>query len=284
MAGAVRLAAASVVGALGLLTLFLLREGAAVWVQVGPGHFLLGQEWAPLAAPPRLGIRPLLLGSALVGALAAVVAVGLGLLAAIYLAEEAPPRLAGLAAPLIALLAATPSVVMGFLGLQVVAPLVQRLGGAPTGQSALAAAVVVGVMALPTVVALGQDALRAVPMSLREASLALGADRLHTLTRAVLPAAAPGLAAAAVLGLGRVVGETMVVLMLAGNAPQAPASPLDPVATLPAVIAAEMGETVRGSTHQAALFAMGLVLLAVTWALYTVAGWLGLGGGGQGRP
>lgn len=251
---------------------FLVREGGPGFAAGGGLRaFLLGTHWYPISSPPQFGILPLLLGSLLVTAGAAAAAVPLGMAVAVYLAEVAPPWLAEVLKPAIELLASVPSVVIGFVGIAIVAPAVKAAFGLQTGFTALTGSLVLAVMALPTIVSISEDALRAVPGSYREASLALGVTDWETILHALLPAARPGLVAAAMLGVGRVVGETMAVMMLTGNAAVMPTSFLQSVRTMTATVAAEMGETVHGSAHYHALFGIGLVLFLITFLINLTA-------------
>jgi phosphate transport system permease protein len=173
--------------------------------------------------------------------------------------------------PLIEILAGIPSIIFGFFGMIIVAPFIQNLLGVPSGLNAFTASLILGIMATPTVASLAEDALSFVPRSFREASLALGANRWQTLTRVVMPAAGSGISTAIILGIGRAVGETMVVLMVAGGAAVMPGSIFDPVRPMTATIAAEMGETVMGSAHYSAIFTIGLILFFITLAINIIA-------------
>jgi phosphate transport system permease protein len=211
----------------------------------------------------------MIVGSAVVTTGALALGVPLGIACAIVLAEMAPPRLRRILKPAIEMLAGIPSVVYGFMGIVVVMPWIRQNLGGP-GASALAGAVILGVMILPTIIAISLDALQAVPRSYREGSLAMGATQWQTIRRVVLPAARSGIVAAVILGMGRAVGETMAVVMVAGNAVQFPGSPLQPVRTLTANLALEMGYA--SGDHRAALFATGIVLFLIVVVLNSVAG------------
>ncbi|MFA7564985.1 MAG: phosphate ABC transporter permease subunit PstC, partial [Candidatus Neomarinimicrobiota bacterium] len=195
--------------------------------------------------------------------------VGIG--SALFLHEIAGFRLRSILKPIIEILAGIPSIVYGFFGMVIIAPFLQNLLDIPIGQCALTASLILGVMAVPTVCSLAEDALNFVPKSFREASYALGANRWQTLTRVIIPAAGSGISTAIILGMSRVVGETMTVLMVAGGAAVIPKSYLDPVRPMTATIAAEMGEAVVGSPHYHALFAIGLVLFLITMAFNIIA-------------
>lgn len=260
------LLALSSVAILASITFFILREGAPLVYEVGLANFF-SSDWHPTAGS--YGISLMIVGSAAVTAGALAFGVPLGVACAIVLGEMAPPRARQVLKPAIEILAGVPSVVYGFMGIVVVMPLIRRHLGGP-GASALAAAVILGVMILPTIIAISLDALQAVPRSYREGSLAMGATQWQTIWRVVLPAARSGLVAAVILGMGRAVGETMAVVMVAGNAVQMPHSPLDPVRTLTANLALEMGYA--AGDHRAALFATGIVLFLLIIVLNALAG------------
>jgi len=261
-----RLVAFTSVAVLASITFFIVREGAPLIYRAGLGNFL-STDWHPTAG--RYGIALMIVGSAVVTAGALALGVPLGIACAIVLAEMAPHRARQILKPTIEILAGIPSVVYGFMGIVVVLPWIRRHLGGP-GASGLAAAVILGVMILPTIIAISLDALQAVPRSYREGSLAMGATQWQTIRRVVLPAARSGIVAAVILGMGRAVGETMAVVMVAGNAVQLPHSPLDPVRTLTANLALEMGYA--AGDHRAALFATGIVLFLVIVVLNSVAG------------
>jgi phosphate ABC transporter permease protein PstC len=262
---ALMLLAFSSITILALITLFIFREGAPLMARVGLGNFF-ATVWRP--GEGQFGIALMIVGSTVVTVGALVLGVPFGLACAIVLAEMAPGRARTLLKPVIEILAGIPSVVYGFIGIVVLLPWIRSHLGGP-GASALAASIILGIMVLPTIIGISIDALQAVPNSYREGSLAMGATRWQTIRRVVLPAARSGLVAAIILGMGRAVGETMAVIMVAGNSVQMPRSPLDPVRTLTANIALEMGYA--AGDHQAALFATGIVLFAIIMALNTVA-------------
>ncbi|MGE5552527.1 MAG: phosphate ABC transporter permease subunit PstC [Betaproteobacteria bacterium] len=249
-----------------VIGLFVAARGLPLLLSYGPWHFVSSSVWQPDKV--RFGIFPMIIGSLAVTGGALVIAVPLGVATAAFLAELAPARLARLLRPAVDLLAGIPSVVYGFVGLTMLVPWIRETFGGP-GFSVLAGSLLLGVMVLPTVVAISEDAIRAVPRSYREGSLALGATPWQTLTRVVLPAARPGIVAAAVLGMGRAIGETMAVLMVTGNVTALPNSPLAPTRTLTANIALEMGYA--SGRHQEALFATGIVLFVLIMALNTLA-------------
>jgi phosphate transport system permease protein len=239
--------------------------------------FLLGTAWYPTAEPaPQFGILALILGSLVVTLGAIVLALPVGLASAVYISEVAHPGIRTVLKPTIEVLAGIPSVVFGFFGLVVLVPFIQQLFDLNVGETALAGIIMLAIMALPTVISISEDALNAVPRSYREASYALGATRWQTIIRVVIPSALSGVTAAAMLGVGRAVGETMTVLMVTGNAAQIPTSILMPVRTLTATIAAELGEAPQGGAHYQALFAIGIVLFVMTFAINLVADLVGV--------
>jgi phosphate transport system permease protein len=254
-----------------LLFAFLLRSGLAVFGKVRLVDFLAGTKWHPISKPPLFGILPLILGSFAVTFGAAIISVPLGLASAIYIAEVAPPRVKEYLKVGIELIAAIPSVVIGFIGIVVLAPIVAKVFQLPSGLTALTASFMLALMAMPTTVSIAEDAISSVPRQYKEAALALGATHWQAIYKVILRAAAPGVLAAVMLGIGRVIGETMAVLMITGNSPQIPHTLLQPVRTLTATIAAEMGETMRGSSHYAALFAIGIVLFVIAFIINFLA-------------
>jgi phosphate transport system permease protein len=250
-----------------LIFLFLLKEGLAVFKAISPQAFLFGKSWYPISEPPQLGILPLILGSLLVTLGATLISVPIGVACAIYIAEIAPGNIKEILKTGIELLAAIPSVVLGFIGMVTLVPLVKNIFHLPTGLTALSGSIMLAFMAMPTIVSIAEDALYSVPKSFKEGALALGATHWQTIHRVILPAAASGILAAIMLGIGRVIGETMAVMMITGNAAVIPKTILQPVRTLTATIAAEMGEAVVGSEHFYALFAVGIVLFVISFAI-----------------
>ncbi|MCL6451557.1 MAG: phosphate ABC transporter permease subunit PstC, partial [Acetobacteraceae bacterium] len=259
--GVLRLVAFSALTILALITLFVAIEGMEAFARAGPLHLLLGSRWAPTQGD--FGLLSMVVGSLLVTAGALAVGVPLGVGCATFLSELARPSLARSVKPVLELLAAIPSVVYGFIGLVILVPLVRQLGG--PGFSVLTASIVLALMILPTVASISYDAIRAVPWAYREASLALGVTRWRTTRMVVWPACRSGLLTAVVLGMGRAIGETMAVIMVAGNSIAIPRSILDPVRTLTSNIALEMGYAT--GLHRRALFASGLVLFVIILCL-----------------
>ncbi len=250
---------------------FLLKEGFAFFKDFGVLKFITGKFWYPTSDPAQFGILPLIVGSILVTLGACVIAVPLGVMAALYISEIAPHGVRDILKSFVELMAAIPSVVIGFVGMVTLVPLVRTLFDVPTGLTAFAGSIMLAFMAMPTIVTISEDAIRSVPWQYKEGALALGATRWQTIRRIVLKAAMPGIIAAIMLGIGRVIGETMAVMMITGNAAHIPHSIFEPVRTMTATIAAEMGETVRGGMHYRALFAIGLVLFVITFVVNFVA-------------
>jgi len=248
----------------------LLKESLPFFTEVS-FFKLFGRSWYPTSIPPEFGMLPLIAASILVTVGAMVVCVPIGVGTALFIHEIATARQRAFLKPIIEILAGIPSIVYGFFGMVIVAPFLQNMLNIPTGLCAFTASLVLGVMATPTVASLAEDALSFVPRSFREASLALGANRWQTLTKVVVPAAGSGISTAIILGMGRAVGETMTVLMVAGGAAVIPKSIFDPVRPMTSTIAAEMGEAVMGSLHFNALFAIGLMLFLITLAINIIA-------------
>jgi phosphate transport system permease protein len=254
-----------------LIFLFLLKEGLAVFKIITPFKFLFGKSWYPISEPARLGILPLILGSLLVTLGAAIISIPIGVASAVYISEVAPLKMKEILKSGIELLAAIPSVVLGFIGMVTLVPWIKNTFHLPTGLTALSGSIMLAFMAMPTIVSIAEDALYAVPKSYKEGALALGATHWQTIYRVMLPAASSGILAAVMLGIGRVIGETMAVMMITGNSAILPHSILQPVRTLTATIAAEMGEAVVGGEHYFALFAIGIVLFIISFAINVTA-------------
>ncbi|GAB4275955.1 MAG: phosphate ABC transporter permease subunit PstC [Deferrisomatales bacterium] len=257
---------------LGGIFLLLLWQGAKAFREIPLLEFLTSIRWDPTSPEQaRYGILSMVASTALVtvGAMAITVPLGLGVAA--YLAEFAHPRVREVVKPAVEMLAGIPSVVVGFVGIVVLGPWLAEVFGLPNGLNALNGSILLAVMALPTAVSLSEDAFRSVPRDYRQASLALGASPWETLVRVTLPAAAPGITAAMMLAMGRVIGETMTVLMACGNAPAFPGGFLSPVRTMTATIAIELGEVPHGTAHYFALFAVGFALFCLSFAVNWVA-------------
>ncbi|MGE4299540.1 MAG: phosphate ABC transporter permease subunit PstC [Desulfovibrionaceae bacterium] len=266
------IAAFSCIVVLFLIMAFLIKEGLPLFKHYDAFKFLFGEYWYPTdEANPEFGILPLIMGSLSVTVLSSMLAIPLGIMTSIYLAEIARPRMRGIAKPMVEMLAALPSVVIGFFGMAIVAPFLQDVFNLDTGLNMCNAAIMLAFMAVPTITSLSEDAIYSVPNELREASLALGATQWQTIFKVVLPASLSGISTAVILGMSRAIGETMVVLMVAGGAALMPQSIFDPVRPMPASIAAEMAETPYQTDHYYALFAIGLVLFLFTLAFNIIA-------------
>ncbi len=226
---------------------------------------LFGTEWFPTATPAaQFGILPLIGGTLWVSAFAILFALPFGLSVSVYMSEVANNRIRNILKPVIELLNGIPSVVYGFFGLIVIVPFIQKIFGLPVGETGLAGSIVLAIMALPTIITVSEDAMRNCPNSMREASLALGASKWQTIYKVVIPFSISGITSGVVLGIGRAIGETMAVLMVTGNAAVIPHSILEPLRTIPATIAAELGEAPSGGAHYQALFLLGVILFFIT--------------------
>jgi phosphate transport system permease protein len=278
----IRLAGFSAVFIILLIFLFLLREGAPAFFQIRLVE-MLGVRWYPIEG--MYGLLPLLVGSLMVTVGAVAIAVPLGLTTAVYLGEIAPVWLREILKPIIEVLAGIPSIVLGFLGWVALAPLIQS-AGADTGLTAFTGALILAYMSLPTIISITEDALYAVPKEYRDGALALGATKWQAIWRVQLPAARSGIVIAIMLGVGRAIGETMAVMLVTGNAANIPSLGLgaffQPVRTMTATIAAEMGEVAQGSLHYSMLFAIGIILFLITFLINSLATRF-IGGGARRR-
>jgi len=254
-----------------LIVVFLFMEGLPILSKVSVKDFLFGHYWYPTDDPPDFGIFPLIVASIAVTVVSSLMSIPLGIMTAIYLAEVASFRVREWVKPIVELLAALPSVVIGFFGMVIVAPFLQSVFDIPTGLNLFNASLMLAFMSVPTICTLSEDAIFSVPKELKEASLALGATHWETIARVVVPASLSGICTAVILGMSRAIGETMVVLMVAGGAGLVPHSLFDPVRPMPASIAAEMAEAPFRSDHYYALFATGIVLFAFTLLFNLVA-------------
>jgi phosphate ABC transporter permease protein PstC len=259
------LVALSAMAGLALIAVFIFKEGLPIILRVGPSQFFFSADWAPTEG--KFGILSMIVGSLAVMAGAMVIGVVFSMGCAIVLTQFCPRKLASILKPSIELLAGIPSVVYGFMGVVTLVPLIRSQD--VSGPSVLAASVVLGVMVLPTVTSIAVDAFQAVPKSYLEGSIALGATRWQTTRMVMLPAAKSGIVAAIILGMGRAIGETMAVIMVAGNSLALPTSPLSPVRTLTSNIALEMGYA--SGDHRQALFATGLTLFVIIMILNVIA-------------
>ena len=253
---------------------FLFREGLPVLKSVTLKDLFFGDLWYPAEDPPTLGMFPLIVGTVAVTALSSLLAVPFSLLVAVFVSETAPRPVREFLKPVLELLGFFPSIVLGFIGMVVLAPMLQERFDMLSGLNLFNASVLLGVLTIPVVSSLAEEALGSVPEDIRNASYALGATRFETTVKVVVPSALPGILSASLLGIMRAMGETMVVLMAAGGAAIIPLSVFDPVRPLTSTIAAEMGETPVGSPHYAALFFGGILLLLMTLAVNLLSAWI----------
>jgi phosphate transport system permease protein len=254
-----------------LISLFLIREAVPAFIKI-PADSLFNTRWYPIEG--MYGILPLLTGSLTITIGASLIAIPLGLLTAVYISEIAPPWTKEILKPLVEILAGIPSVVLGFLGILVLSPFLRETFNLPTGLTALTGSILLGWAAIPTIVSVSEDALNTVPASYREASLALGCTRWQTIWGVAVPSARSGIITAIMLGVGRVIGETMTVMMVTGNAPTMPdglRTIILPIRTMTATIASEMGEVANGSDHYQVLFLIGLILFIFSLVINVIA-------------
>jgi phosphate transport system permease protein len=253
----------------------LIFETAAFLREVPLTEFLFGTEWTPLFYNKKFGVLPLVAGTALVSGIAMAVALPAGLLSAIYLSEYAPPRVRRVVKPILEVLAGVPTVVYGYFALLFVTPLLQNLVPGLSGFNALSPGIVMGIMILPLVSSLSEDALHSVPNGLREGAYALGATRMQATVRVVVPAALSGISAAAILAVSRAIGETMIVAVAAGQQPRLTLNPLVPIETMTAfIVQVSMGDTPAGTIEYRTIFAVGMLLFLGTFALNLFSNWL----------
>jgi phosphate transport system permease protein len=259
---------AGIIVVLAVETLAFLRE-------VPLTDFLFGTEWTPLFAIPRFGVLPLVAGTVLVSGVAMLVALPMGLLSAVYLSEYARPRTRRLVKPVLELLAGVPTVVYGYFALLFVTPILQRVIPDVAGFNALGPGIVMGIMILPLVSSLSEDAMQSVPRGLREGSYALGATKMQTSLRVVVPAAFSGITAAFILGASRAIGETMIVAIAAGQQPRLTWNPLVPIETMTAyIVQVSLGDTPQGTLEYRTIFAVGMLLFLGTLLLNLLSAWL----------
>lgn len=256
----------SAVSILAVITVFMFEQGTPIMFRYGLRSFLAGTDWYP--SEGIFGLWPMIVGSLYVTLGAMVIGVPFGLACAVVLTEFSSKRVRSVIKPVIELLAGIPSVVYGFIGVVILVPFIRETLGGP-GLSVLAASVILGIMILPTIISISVDSIQAIPLSYREGSVALGATKWQTVKMVLLPAARSGIIASIILGMGRAIGETMAVIMIAGNAASVPRSVLDPVRTLTSNIALEMGYA--SGEHRQALFATGVILFIIIMILNTVA-------------
>ena len=261
----------SSLGVLAGIVMILFLEGLPIFRVASIGEFLLGSEWYPSYHPPDYGALPLILASLFVTAIAMGIAIPVGIGSAIFMACVMPRRARTVVKPTIELLAGVPSVIYGLFGMRIMGPWIQELFGLPTGLTALTAGVMLGIMALPTIVSMSDDAISAISNEYRDASLALGSTHLEAIVRAVLPISLSGIITSVILGMSRAIGETMTVLMVAGGAAVIPTTIFGPVRPMTATIAGEMGQTAVGSNHYHALFAIAIILFFITLIFNVIA-------------
>ena len=260
----------AIVVLLGIIVL-LLKEGLPAFWHTPPWEFFFGTKWYPVSEPPTFGIMPFFVATLWVTVVATAISVPIGVACAAYLSEVAPDSVRETVKPVIEILSGFPSVVMGFIGLMLLSPLVQSAFNLNTGLSGLTAGIMLAFMSLPIVISVSEDAMRAVPDEFRQASYALGANKWETIWHVCIPAALSGITAAVMLGVGRAIGETMTVLMVAGGALAVPVSPTDPMMPMTAAIASGIGNAVRGGLQYQALFAIGLILFVLTLFVNLIA-------------
>jgi phosphate transport system permease protein len=257
-----------IIAVLAVETIEFLREVPII-------EFLTGTEWTPLFASPRFGVLPLVVGTLLVSAIAMIVALPMGLLSAIYLSEYAAPGIRRVIKPTLEILAGVPTVVYGYFALMFVTPLLQRYLPGLAGFNALSPGIVMGIMILPLVSSLSEDAIRAVPRGLREGAYALGATRMQTALRVVIPAAFSGITASFILAASRAIGETMIVAIAAGQQPRLTGNPFVPIETMTAyIVQVSLGDTPQGTLEYRTIFAVGMLLFLSTFALNLVSTWM----------
>jgi phosphate transport system permease protein len=255
---------------LGIIAL-LLKEGLPAFWHTPPWEFFFGTKWYPVSEPPTFGIMPFFVATLWITLVATAISVPIGVACAAYLAEVAPVKVRETVKPIIEILAGIPSVVMGFIGLMLLSPLVQSAFNLNTGLCGLSAGIMLALMSLPIIISVSEDALRAVPDNFRQAAYALGSTKWETIRHVSIPGALSGITAAIMLGVGRAIGETMTVLMVAGGALAVPVSPTEPMMPMTAAIASGIGNAVRGGLQYQALFAIGLILFTITLAVNLIA-------------
>lgn len=253
------------------IVVVLFKEGLPIFSKVGILKFIFGKEWYPTYSPPSFGIFPLISASLVVTLGAMVLSVPIGISAAIFISYILPQKFKNIVKPIVELLAGIPSVIYGLFGMKILGPFIADLFDLPVGLNGLTASIMLGIMALPTIVSLAEDAISSVPKKFRDASLALGGTKWETVSKIILPTASSGIITAIILGLGRAIGETMTVLMVAGGAAVMPRNILKPLRPMTATIAAEMGEAPVGGEHYQALFGIAIILFIITLAFNILA-------------
>ncbi|HPS58594.1 MAG TPA: phosphate ABC transporter permease subunit PstC [Spirochaetota bacterium] len=257
-----------------IIMIFLLKEGLPLFKDISITDFITGREWYPTSDHPRFGILPLIVSSLYITLIASLIAIPLSLSVAVYISELAGAKVKEIVKPLVEIIASIPSVIIGFFGMVVVAPFLIKHFNIDSGLNLFNASLMLAFMAIPTIASISEDAISSVPMSLKEASYALGANRWETIIHIVIPASLSGIWTAIILGISRIIGETMIVLMVAGGAAVIPSSVFDPVRPLTSNIAAEMAESAVGGLHYRALFAIGIILFIITFIFNLAADYL----------
>ena len=253
------------------IVIVLFNEGLPIFEEVGLWEFISGQKWYPTFDPPDFGILPLISGSLVVTIGAMIFSVPIGIASAIFISYILPQNFKNVTKSMIELLAGVPSVIYGLFGMKILGPFLKDIFDLPTGLTALNASIMLGIMALPTIMSLAEDAISSIPKSFRDASLALGGTKWETISRVIVPTASSGIVTAIILGMGRAIGETMTVLMVAGGAAVMPKSILKPIRPMTSTIAAEMGEAPVGSEHYHALFGIAIILFLITLMFNVIA-------------
>ncbi|MBZ0220995.1 MAG: phosphate ABC transporter permease subunit PstC [Candidatus Methylomirabilis sp.] len=257
------------------IVLVLIFETYNFFREVSILEFFTGTQWTPLFAEKHFGILPLFAGTLLTTAIAILVALPFGLVSAVYLSEYAPERLRSAVKPALEVLAAVPTVVYGYFALLFVTPLLQKVIPGLAGFNALSPGIVMGIMIIPIISSLSEDALRAVPMGLREGAFAMGSTRFQVAYRVVVPGAFSGIAASFILGISRAVGETMIVAIAAGQQPRLTLNPLVPMETVTAyIVQVSLGDTPTGTIEYSTIFAAGMTLFVATFILNVASNWL----------
>lgn len=254
-----------------LITLLLFREGLPIFSYTNPLSFIFGTSWYPVSDPPVFGILPFIVSSFMITIVAVIISLPIGVGAAVFIAELATPALKEIIKPLVELLAGIPSIVLGFIGFTLLAPLVHNFFHLSTGLNGFTASIMLVFICLPTIISISEDALNAVPRDYKEAAYALGATKWQTISKVVIPAASSGIIASVMLGIGRAIGETMTVLMVSGGRLAVPRSIFDPMSPMPARIAIEINNAVFGGLQYQALFAMGVVLFLITFIINLIS-------------
>jgi len=256
------------------IVLMLFYEALGFFKDVSVWEFLTGKQWTPLFAQPKFGILPLVTGTLLVTGIAVMVALPLGLIVAVYLSEYAPFKIKEVAKPILELLAAVPTVVYGYFALLFLTPILQRFIPNLSGFNALSPGIIMGIMIIPYVSSVSEDAMKAVPMHIREGSYAMGATRFQTAFNVVIPSAFSGIAAAFIIGISRAIGETMVVAIAAGMMPNLTLNPIEPVQTLTAyIVGISLGDVPHGTIEYKTIFAAGITLFLMTLSLNILGFW-----------